>query len=224
MKVFNQEIALSYESDIRKKVLAYEGLHEVIESLIFSLINVNEHILIVGAGTGEELNYLKKLDQSIKIDAIEPAAEMAKIFDAKAEALNLTSRVSLFEDSLESFKSNDKYHVITSILVSHFINHNDKKNFFLKLKNLIDQKGFILLVDKFSNENASLFNEQAWLKNLSIKGFSDDEIKKIALNLSTKFFTLSENELHALCDDVGLVVAERFFQSLNFKGFILTSR
>jgi tRNA (cmo5U34)-methyltransferase len=76
MKNFNDSVAKEYEQDIRKKILGYDVMQNLITILINHELPLNSSILVVGCGTGEEIVRLEKLSSSYQIIGIDPSQDM----------------------------------------------------------------------------------------------------------------------------------------------------
>lgn len=223
MKKFDQEEALTYDVSIRRKIPAYESMHLLIESLTATLQPVIENVLVIGAGTGEELGYLLKLNEmTVTIDAIEPASDMASKLLEKNFAQNAMDRVTLINKKLSDAENLKHYQLITSILVSHFIPTESKREYFQKISSHLESNGLVFVVDAFINgEKNNDINYQGWIKFLEANGFSELSLKLIVDNFANKFYPLSVDDFKMIITDSGLEIVDEFWQSLIFRGFIL---
>lgn len=223
MKKFDKEEAGNYGLDIRKKIVSYDGMHAIIRSVTSAFSRAEENILIVGAGTGEELNYLLELNDYVQIDALEPSTNMASFLLERIFSKNALNRVEVINKKLEEFSSSKKYGLITSILVSHFISNDEKKAYFEKMKMLLAHNGNIVLVDAFSDNDLKNvdYNYLIWVESLRLNGFSGKEISSIEKRYRESFYPINEEKLKSICSDVGLEVKEHFFRSLHFRGYLI---
>ena len=78
-KTFNNspKVVEGYDEHIRKLIPGYEVIHQQVDAILQLVLPPNAHIiLIVGCGTGYELEYLLKRHPNWKFTAVDPSLTM----------------------------------------------------------------------------------------------------------------------------------------------------
>lgn len=70
------KVVEGYDAHIRKLIPGYEVIHLQVDAILQSVLPPNAHILIVGCGTGYELEYLLKRHPDWKFTAVDPSLTM----------------------------------------------------------------------------------------------------------------------------------------------------
>lgn len=225
MKNFDKEEAQIYEASIRRKIPAYETMHSLIETIIQIHSMHLKDGLVIGAGTGEELDYLLKINDDLKITAVEPSNDMASKLLEKVFVKNAINRVTVVNKKLSDAEDLKQYQLITSILVSHFVPTEFKLEYFKKISSHLEDDGVVFVVDAFINgEKMKDVNYRGWLKFLEANGFDEASLKLIIDNFATKFYPLSVDDFKMIITDSGLEIVGAFWQSLIFRGFVLRKK
>jgi tRNA (cmo5U34)-methyltransferase len=227
MKKFNQNEAKVYEESIRRKIPAYEAMHALVESAIRGqpFCPELENVLVIGAGTGEELGYLLKINESLKITSVEPSGDMIQKLLEKVFAQNAINRVTVINKNLSDAEDLKTYQLITSILVSHFVPTESKLEYFQKISSHLKEDGVVVVVDAFINgEKNNDVNYQGWIKFLDANGFNEASLKLIIENFTTKFYPLSIDDFKTIITNSDMEVVCEFWQSLIFRGFVLKKK
>lgn len=76
-KDFNsQKVVELYDDHIRRLIPGYELMHQQVDAFLQSALSADAEILIVGCGTGYELEYLLKRHPTWTFTAVDPSLSM----------------------------------------------------------------------------------------------------------------------------------------------------
>lgn len=132
--------AQKYKEIIRRVFPCYEELQSLVAKQIVKLCP--EKILLVGAGVGEEISFLRESGYLPLVDALEPNEHMSKI--AKEQLALSKSAVTWFETDWLQFDLQDKkYNLISCQLVLHFV--KEKETWLSKMNSALKPGGYLFI-------------------------------------------------------------------------------
>lgn len=237
-KDFNQQhVVEHYDQHIRKLIPGYELIHLQVKSIVQHFLSQaasqqnKQHgpsssqaqIVVVGCGTGYELQYLSTLFPSAKITAIDPAENMLKQAQdylalqhdpsqPRAEIEYIHADSSVLEQFPETFD------VAISILVSHFVAHSAKQSFFQHMASSLKPQGICLSYDLTQIEHAHQFSI---LKQMALNtGLAEAQAQAMLDRMHEDFYLISIAEQKQLYRNVGFDAVEQFAQVLNYVGML----
>ncbi len=127
---WHDPVAESYAATIAHKVPGYQLLHELtIDVLETELKGEAPHILTVGAGGGEEIINMLQRKEDWLITGVDPSPSMLDMAKQRVAKLEMETRVTWHEASLDKVSAEPVYDAAVSLLVIHFI---EKRQLFLE--------------------------------------------------------------------------------------------
>src|SRR5690606_24255934 len=117
--IFDQQ-ASSYDERWAKTAPIRDALHFLLEA-VFAQLSEDAWILCVGAGTGEEIDYLAQRHPRWTFTVVEPSGAMLDVCRSKAEKGGFVARCQFHEGYLDSLPQQDGFDAATCFLVSQFI-------------------------------------------------------------------------------------------------------
>ncbi|MGH2616503.1 MAG: class I SAM-dependent methyltransferase [Thermomicrobiales bacterium] len=115
-----EDRARSYDDDIRAAIPGYELLHETAAALLQNDLGENARVLLVGAGTGEEIVRLAPGNPGWHLIAVDPSAPMLAVARERVQAADLSDRVDLREGYVGDLPEGELFDAATMLLVMHF--------------------------------------------------------------------------------------------------------
>lgn len=128
--LFDQQ-ASSYDERWVRTAPIRAGLHFLLESL-FCRLPADARILCVGAGTGEEIDYLAKRFPQWTFVAVDPSGAMLDVCRDKAESGGFSARCRFHEGYVETLPDQEPFDAATCFLVSQFILEQDARSAFFR--------------------------------------------------------------------------------------------
>ncbi|MEM6327278.1 MAG: class I SAM-dependent methyltransferase, partial [Bacteroidota bacterium] len=117
---FDAERAAAYDVHIRRISPGYDTLHDHLTSLFREALPPSAHILVVGAGTGAEIERLGREGPGWQFTAIDPSPDMLAVCADRVEADGMAHRVR-YVDGTTADAPADLFDAATSICVAHFV-------------------------------------------------------------------------------------------------------
>lgn len=218
IEIFENERASNYDEFIKKWILNYSFVLEVLPEIIDIKQPDAKKILVVGSGTGNEIQSLvSHPNHSWKITGIDPSPDMLK--QAK-EKFKKNTQVELFQTVVSQFETSQKFDVATLSLVLHFMPDDGTKKQLLKdISQKIKKGGTFILFDIFGVSAGYTLNLKILEKQLS-KVIDSDFVRERIVTMPERIYPISESRITELFMDVGFSQPQRFFQSSIYGAWI----
>ena len=217
-KDFNNPVVVEgYDEHIRKLIPGYELIHLQVHALLETYAPQHANILVVGCGTGYELQYLAEQFPDWSFTAIDPAPNMIEKSQQHIKKLGLSDRIQLVIGDTTILPSlNQTFDVAVAILVSHFVPLDKKTIFFKDIANSLSKSGFCL-----SYELTQIINNHQLetMKNLALKtGLSEKQAQIMINRMEQDFALITVEEMKNTYLETGFYSVETFAQVLNYYG------
>lgn len=210
-----------YDSHIRQLIPAYEWIHKQVAALLHSYLDTHAEIVIVGCGTGHELQMLAEYAPDWRFFAIDPAPNMIEKAQQRMSDAGLAHRVEFcVADSslLTQTAYSDKFDAALSILVSHFVPLAQKSAYFEAIFQSLKIGGLCLSYDLTTCNEPKQRQALKQLANLS--GLHEKQSQAMLTRMDDDFALISAEQLHDLLMQVGFQSVNRFSQILAYHGFM----
>lgn len=212
--VFDQQAA-SYDDRWAKTAPIRDALHFLLEA-VFAELPADARILCVGAGTGEEIDYLAKRHSQWTFVVAEPSGAMLDVCRNKAERAGFASRCSFHEGYVESLAAQSLFDGATCFLVSQFILEQDARiGFFRAIAARLRVGGILassdLASEAGSNEYSALLN--AWLNMLLAAGLPAAGLEQVRATYARDLAILPPEKVAAIIRSGGFDAPVRFYQA-----------
>ncbi|ENW81715.1 hypothetical protein F909_01399 [Acinetobacter sp. ANC 3929] len=218
-KDFNsQKVVERYDDHIRRLIPGYELMHQQVDALLQSALSSNAQILIVGCGTGYELEYLLNRHPTWTFTAVDPSLGMLQKAQALIQALGQSDRVQFVHGETASLTQQQSFDAALSILVAHFVPHELKSDFFAEISKRLKAEGLLITYDLMTVEGPLQF--QALPLLCQSNGLSLEQSQAMMERLGQDFFTLSFDAYQQLLCGTGFRQVHCFSQVLTYQGLI----
>lgn len=216
MSSFSFDTVEDFDKHIDKSIPSYSTLINIIENISSYFIRDYYNVYDLGCSTGNLLKRIYAKDNTLAnfvgydtSNNLLPKEEKDRLYfynrDITKSDLNL-SRASL----------------IYSIFTLQFIDYNKRLRILENIYNSLDKGGAFIITEKIFLEDARLQDIFTFsLYDYKINSFTAVEILDKQRDLRKIMFPITEEENISLFREAGFKTIESFFQSLNFKGWIL---
>ncbi len=219
-KDFNHpQVVAGYDQHIRKLIPGYELIHLQVHALLKSHLEAEAEVVVVGCGTGYELQYLAEQFPQWRFTAIDPALNMLKQAEQHIQSLALQDKITFVHGDTSVLQHmRHQFDAAVTILVSHFVAHEFKHQFFQDIAHSLKSTGICLSYDLTALQYPAQANV---LKNLALAtGLAEAQANAMLERLEQDFYLIDPQQLKQLYSDVGFEVVEQFTQVLNYVGLI----
>ena len=215
IEIFENDRATGYNQFVEAWIPNY---HYFLERLPKLLSETNgKDLLVVGCGTGNEIERFVHAFEHWTITGIDPSPEMIKQAEEK---LQTCDNVTLIEGLVSDLDIEKKYSAATLLLVLHFLEDNGNKLNLLKdiADRLVSGAPFVML-DITGDKNQIRQNLKV-LRLLLPDGLDNVQISSRLNRIENELYAVSEERLSELCEDAGFEPPLRFSQSSIYMGWL----
>ncbi|WP_338791898.1 class I SAM-dependent methyltransferase [Bernardetia sp. MNP-M8] len=215
VEIFENERATGYNQFVETWIPNY---HYFLDRLPKLLSETNsKELLVVGCGTGNEIERFVQAPEHWTITGIDPSSEMIK---QASEKLQNYDNVTLIDGLVADLDIEKKYSSATLLLVLHFLNDNgDKLNLLKDIADRLVSGATFVMLDITGDKNQIRQNLQV-LKLLLPNSIDKEEINNRLNRIENKLFAVSEERLSELLQEAGFEPPLRFFQSSIYMGWL----
>ncbi|MDR2249696.1 class I SAM-dependent methyltransferase [Acinetobacter sp.] len=218
-KDFNSpKVVEGYDEHIRKLIPGYEVIHLQVDAILQSVLKPNAHILIVGCGTGYELEYLLKRHPDWKFTAVDPSLTMLQKAQEQVELLDKSSQVTFIHGDTSAVPVESFFDAALSILVAHFVADDVKPVFFKDIYERLKEKAVLLTYDLMTCVNPQHLHALRYL--CLAQGLTEEQCQKMLERMAQDFFSLTSEGYIKLLEKTGFESVQPYTQILTYHGFI----
>jgi len=213
--VFDQERASSYDKRAANLAPTRDALF-LLTRVILSELPPDARLLCVGLGTGAELIDLAQAFPLWRFTAVEPAAPMLDVCRQRAEECGLTSRCTFHEGYLDSLPAADPFDAATCLLVSHFMQQEERRGFFNQIALRLRPQGYLISSDIAYDMSAPTYQSilDVWMRMLRSAGFPAEDVEKFRASYGRETAVLPPQEVESIIMAGGFDAPVQFFQNL----------
>ncbi|MCC7533414.1 MAG: class I SAM-dependent methyltransferase [Bacteroidia bacterium] len=215
VEIFENERAKGYNQFVETWIPNY---HYFLDQLPKLVIHTDQKdLLVVGCGTGNEIERFVKEPKQWTITGIDPSPEMIKQANYNFQTYD---NVTLINGLVSDLDIERKYSVATLLLVLHFINDNGNKLNLLKeiADRLVSGAPFVIL--DITGDKKQIQQNLKVLRLLLPDGIDEEQINNRLNRIANELFTVSEIRLSELLQDAGFEAPIRFYQSSIYVGWL----
>lgn len=217
-KDFNSQLVVGgYDEHIRKLIPGYELVHQQIQSILKLQLQENAHVLIIGCGTGYELNYLLAAHPNCTFTVTELSENMLNQARQNIQAKGQEHRVNFVLGSHTDFEVSQTFDAVLCILVTHFIEQGAKPLFLAKAFELLKPHGIFLSFDLMQSQSRV---EQTILPQFcQAQGLTQNQADKMMQRMSDDFELISQADYQTLLKKIGFEQIYCFSQIFSYAAY-----
>ncbi|GGC09386.1 SAM-dependent methyltransferase [Oxalicibacterium flavum] len=212
--IFDQQ-ASSYDERWAKTAPIRDALHFLLEA-VFAKLPEDARILCVGAGTGEEIDYLARHHPQWTFTAVEPSGAMLDVCRRKAEKGGFVSRCQFHEGYLESLPVQGGFDAATCFLVSQFIlEWEARTGFFQSIAARLKPEGILVSSDLAADVNSHEYDAllETWLDMMLAAGVPAAGLEQMRAAYAKDVAILPPAEVASIIQAAGFAGPVAFYQA-----------
>ncbi|MBN9312499.1 MAG: hypothetical protein BGO40_13125 [Chryseobacterium sp. 39-10] len=216
IEIFENERAAGYNQFVETWIPNYHNFLDCLPQLLRKNTKPRD-LLVVGCGTGNEIERFAKAPEKWMITGIDPSPAMIKQANEK---LQNSDSVTLIEGLVSDLEVDKKYSAATLLLVLHFLEDNGNKLNLLKdiSDRLLSGATFVML--DITGDKKQIKQNLNVLRLLLPDGLDEEMINFRMNRIENELFAISEQRLSELLQEAGFEAPIRFFQSSVYVGWI----
>ena len=215
IELFENQRALGYNNFVETWIPNYQYFMDKLPAILQK--TENKKLLVVGCGTGAEIERFAHTSQAWDITGVDPSPEMIK---QAVKNLGRYKDVKLIEGLVTDLNISNKYGAATLILVLHFMQDDGTKLNLLKsiAERLENNAPFVLL--DITGSKSQIRENLKILRELLPNNLDAEDIHNRLYRIENKLHTISEGRLSELLIEAGFQKPLRFFQNSIYMGWI----
>ncbi|QMW04632.1 class I SAM-dependent methyltransferase [Spirosoma foliorum] len=215
VELFERERATNYNQFVEAWIPNYQYFLDRLPNLLREATSKN--LLVVGCGTGNEINRFTQASEHWDITGIDPSPDM---LNQAHEKLHAYQNVTLVEGLVSDLDPAQKYGAATLLLVLHFL--DDQGNKLSLLKDIAErlEPGALLVMLDITGDKKQIKQNLAILRLLLPNDLDDDQVTNRLNRIENELYPVSETRLADLCLEAGFESPLRFFQSAIYMGWL----
>lgn len=222
---WNDATVHEYEQMIPIKIPGYYTLYNMIGNFLSSMLAgklKSPHILIAGAGGGQEILTLGKKDATLQFTGIDPSQSMLQLAKQRIRNNDIQNEVTLINGTVHELQDDERFNAATCILVLHFIrNTSEKRDLIMQIQQRLKPGApfFICAINGNPNSNSFSVQMKAWRNHMRQNHVPKEDWERFESSFGTDIHPITEKEMITLLQDCGFTIITRFFTSFLIDGF-----
>lgn len=215
VELFENQRASNYNTFVETWIPNYHFFLEKLPKLLHQ--TEEKKLLVVGCGTGNEIEYFTNHSKEWEITGIDPSPDMLQQAHLKFKN---TKNVSLIKGGVSDLDPSDKFNAATLLLVLHFLEDNGEKlNLLKSIADRLKSNASLILLD-ITGTKSEIKENLKILKHLLPDVLNEKEVEERLHRIENKLHHVSEERLKELLKEAGFKTPLRFFQSSIYMGWI----
>lgn len=215
-----QRVVDHYDDHIQKLIPGYGIIHRQIHALLQARLADDAKILIVGCGTGYEVNYVLEQFPQAQITALDPSLNMMNKAKERLAGHPQRHRIHFMHADTSALIDMHHYDVALVILVAHFITMPQKHNFFRDIYRSLKLGGCLFSYDLMQFKCAKQLQAlQYFCQN---NGLSLQQSQNMAERIQQDFSLIFPQQYENILYDVGFRDVDCYSKIMNYYGFQAT--
>ncbi|KEK21960.1 class I SAM-dependent methyltransferase [Bacillus gaemokensis] len=216
----------TYEQEIPLKIPGYFTLYEMLNQFLTTMLLPKEaspHLLIIGAGGGQEIITLGKQNDMLRFTGIDPSDSMLQLAQKRIEREKLQNKISLIKGTVHSILETEVFDAATCMLVLHFIPELTQKKEVLREINKHLKPGapfFLSLINAVPNTNTFITQMNAWRHHMLQNNIPIEDWNRFETSFGTQIHPISEKDLISTMEECGFIHITRFFTGFLTDGYV----
>lgn len=215
VELFEKERATGYNQFVETWIPNYHYFLDHLPDLLGKTINKN--LLVVGCGTGNEMERFAKADQHWKLTGVDPSPDMIRQAIPKFAG---NDNVKLIEGVVSDLDKSVSYGAATLLLVLHFLEDDGSKLNLLKDISTRLEAGASLVLLDITGDKEHFKDNLEILRVLLPKNLDSVEVNKRLYRIENDLHPVSEERLIQLLTEAGFETPLRFFQTSVYMGWM----
>jgi tRNA (cmo5U34)-methyltransferase len=220
---FDGDYAARYERVIRQVVPGYDDLMRLAPAVLRMTVGPAARVLVVGAGTGNELAAYAQAEPGWQLTAVEPSERMLAQARSRIADLGFESRVEFFQGRLADMPEPRPFDAATLLLVLHFQPDDGTKLRLLQdVAARLRPGAPFTLVDSHGEAGAAAFDRMmdAWMRYARYHGVTEDEEILYREQVRDGVYNVPEERVIELLGEAGFRNPSQFYRALVFGGWV----
>lgn len=225
---FNEQVTAVFPDMISRSIPGYGTMRDSVVRVakhFLNLVGIEQYLLDVGCSRGDTIyEILDSLDPFVEVNCIGIDSSEDMVLAAEYLFRDFDNVNFVHGDVTDIDITPGKYKVITSVLTAQFIPLDVRQEFYQRVHTGLSYDGVFIVVEKVLGETPT---SQGLLVDIyhnykSENGYTDEQIEEKRKSLQGVLVPLRASENEAMLMDAGFNNVQRFWQCLNFAGWVVS--
>lgn len=202
----------------------YDELFIATFALLQERLGTKAKILIVGCGTGREIEVFAPLAGEWEFDCVDPAQSMVEYSRQVAEHFGVSSRVRFHHAYTHELDTGYQFDAATAINVMHFLLDNGSKDAFMQsIAKRVKPGGTVILFDLHGDRSESYFSlfYAAWMRYMDLRGYTGKKKERLLKRLEAGIAYVGQDRILEICRNAGLQLVRPYWSGLLYTAWLL---
>ena len=219
--------ALDYNDTIRRRIIGYDTLFQLMADLV-QVNNPNPHkFLIVGAGGGQELSTLIVPFPTAHYVAVDPSDNMLRLAKLRLAEEQLNASVDYYTEQLEHIVFQEKFDVATCHLVLHFLQTMEQKKSLIEAIAQNIAPGGTAFFSSINTELCTASYEkmmEAWGIAMLRNGITERQWLAFKQSSGDMLMPIRTEEMIELFEHAGFINIQTYFKAYSIEAFCMEKK
>lgn len=215
-------LTTDYDIVVHQSIPGYDALLSMVTALLQLELTDTAHILVVGAGGGNEIAALGQAHPTWQLTGVDPSEKMLAVAQSKVESLNLGNRITLHNGLVQGLPLH-QFSAATSLLVMHFLPDDATKLDYLQaIASRLQSGSPFLLVDLQGDKQSESFKRlvDGWQQRARTAGMESQRLTEIANGIWQNLHCIPEERTLELLAQAKFKNVVRFYTAFIFTGWL----
>ncbi len=217
---FTRELSKTYDEKNSRLAPIADAMHFLIR-LVLKDLPTRARVLCVGVGTGAETFPLAEAFPHWSFVGIDPSAAMLEVCRNRLTDAGMIDRCELIHGYVQDAPNGETFDAALSILVGHFIKHEDRTDFYRQMHQRLKPGGYLVNTEiSFDMDSPEFtFMLKNWERVQAIMGATPESLSSLPGTLKDILCVLPPVEVEDLIRKSGIRMPIRFFQAFMIAGW-----
>jgi len=220
---FDGDYGEEYKELASRVIPGYDELFIATLSLLQERLDKRSKILIVGCGTGRELEVFASAEDQWTFDCVDPSKEMIECTRQVAHQRGISSRVQFHHYYTHDLDSNVQFDAATVINVMHFLLDDGSKDTLMQsVAQRVKPKGTVVLFDLHGDPSEPYFKlfYNAWIRYMDHRGYTGKKKERLLRRLDQGIAYASSERVLQICQNSGLHLIRSYWSGLLYNAWL----
>ncbi len=220
---FDGDYGEEYKELASRVIPGYDELFIATLSLLQERLDKGAKILIVGCGTGKELEVFASAEDQWTFDCVDPVKEMIECSRQVAGKMEISSRVQLHHCYTHELDPDIQFDAATIINVMHFLPDDGSKDALMQsVTERVKPDGTVVLFDLHGDQSDPYFNlfYGAWKRFMDHRGYTGKKKERLLSRLDRGIAYASSDRILQICQDSGLHLIRSYWSGLLYTAWL----
>ncbi|MCY4158937.1 MAG: class I SAM-dependent methyltransferase [Bacteroidetes bacterium] len=220
---FDGDYGEDYKELASKVIPGYDELFVATLSLLQERLSKKAQLLIVGCGTGREIEVFAPSEHGWTFDCVDPSMAMIDYSRQLAERLEVSSRVRFHNTFTHELDLRYQFDAATVINVMHFLLDDGSKDALMQsVAQRVRSGGTVILFDLHGNISEPYFKlfYDAWMRYMDLRGYTGKKKERLRKRLESGIAYADSERILEICHSVDLRLIRPYWSGLLYTAWI----